>query len=407
VPFGTIWIPAASAPVQVSVTNFINPVTGRTTHLVQNGTSTVTCIDGAGGMQLGTMINPTHATVAAWGNDMATFNTNGMVTWSDGTVWMPATSVAQVTVTDYINPVTGKTTHLIQNGTLTAVFIDGAGELALGTMFNSTHAIVAAWGNDMATLNSDGTVTWSDGTVWNPTTSPSGRVTVTNYLNPVTGKTTHLVQNGTSTMAFIDGAGGIQLGTMIDATHALVAAWSNDIATFNTNGMVTWSEGTVWMPATSVAQVTVTDYINPVTGKTTHLIQNGTLTAVFIDGAGELALGTMFNSTHAIVAAWGNDMATLNSNGTVTWSDGTVWNPTNSPSGRVTVTNYLNPVTGKTTHLVQNGTSTMAFIDGAGGIQLGTMIDATHALVAAWGNDVATFNSNGTVTWSDGTLWQG
>ena len=65
----------------------------------------------------------------------------------------------------------------------------------------------------------------ADGNVWNQNLLQPQPVTILDYVNPANGKTTHVVQNGTATVGFVNGAGAIVLGTMTSQTQATVATW--------------------------------------------------------------------------------------------------------------------------------------------------------------------------------------
>ncbi len=397
--------------------NFTNPL-GAATHVIQNGAG-LTFVNKAGGTSAGHWTSPTQVVAVDWGNDVGTVG-NGRIAWSDGSVWTESvvipgtnngagtTSIATpaVTVTDYVNSVTLRTAHIVQTGTSTLVFINAAGAIVFGSWTSNTQVVVPAWNNDVGTFT-NGNVSWSDGAVWNPTNSGAPQITVTDYTNPANGKITHLIQNGTQALVFVNAVGVVVMANWISPTKAMVPGWGNDVATFGPN-TIHWSDGNVWNQNLPQAQpVTILDYINQADGKTTHVVQNGATTVAFVNGAGTVALATMTSPTQATVAVWNNDVATFNSNGTINWSDGSVWNPNPSPSARLALTEYTNPVNGRTAYFVQNGTSTALVVNGGGAMALAVLnspTNPTQATVAAWGNDVATF-SGGNITWSDGATW--
>jgi len=386
---GTTSISAAT-PL-ITVTDYL--ILGHTAHVIQNGTNIAAFINEKGAIVLGTMTSPTQATVADWGNDVATFSA-GKITWSDGSVWvLTTTSAPQVIVADYT--ISGLTSHVIQNGTNTAVFVNEKGAIVLGTLTSPTQATVADWGNDVATFSAN-KINWSDGSVWVLSTAVPP-ITVADYS--IAGLTAHVIQNGENTLAFVNEKGAIVLGNWINATQANVSDWGNDVATFST-GKINWSDGAVWVLTTTAApQITVADYT--IAGLTSHVIQNGTNTAVFVNEKGAIVLGTLTSPTQAVVAAWGNDMAAF-SIGKINWSDGAVWVLAASEAPPIAVADYS--TAGLTAHVIQNGTNTLVFVDAHGAVVLGTWINATQANVPALGNDVATFSS-GKINWSDGAVW--
>lgn len=331
----TATLPAAPASVTsnsntpvatngITVSNFT--IAGQMAQVIQSGSNTLAFVNEHGNVVVGSYLNPTQVIVAGWGNDVATFSA-GKITWSDGSVWTLTTAAAsQLTVTDFTNSGNGGTTHEIQNGTNTVVFVNELGNVVLGSLANSTTAIVAAWGNDVATFGA-GKITWSDGSVWKSqsTAAPaSSPLTVTDYTNAGNGLTAHVIQNGTNTVVFVNEQGDTVLGTMTSPTQAVVGAWGNDVATFS-NGKINWSDGSVWTQASAAAShLVVTDYVNSGNGQKAHTIATGTNTLIFVNEAGTFALGTMTSSTQAKVSAWGNDIATFNAR-KVNWSDGSLW----------------------------------------------------------------------------------
>jgi hypothetical protein len=147
-------------------------------------------------------------------------------------------------------------------------------------------------------------------------------VTVSDYT--ISGLTAQVIRIGASTVVFVNGSGSVVVGTMTDATHAFVPGWNNLIATFG-NGQVVWSNGSIWnFTSTQAPQYTAAAYTNAANGLTCYVIQINASTALFINGAGGVALGTMAGASQATVAPWRNDLAAFSS-GKVKWSDGTVW----------------------------------------------------------------------------------
>ncbi|HEY2253027.1 MAG TPA: hypothetical protein VGH74_18270, partial [Planctomycetaceae bacterium] len=302
-----------------------------------------------------------------------------------------------IVVNDYT--FNGRTMHVIQTGTNTVVLVNGAGGMALGNWINATQVVVPVWGNDVATF-SPGKVNWSDGSLWTGTTTAAPQITVTEYT--IFGGSTRVIQNGTSSLVFINKSGGVALGQWISPLQAIVPAWGYDVATFNP-GQINWSDGNSWTQSGPPAlPVTILDYINPVNGLTMHVVQNSTGNVTFVNGGGSLVLGVMNNPTQATVAAWGNDVATF-SPGRINWSDGSVWLQTAAPANRLTLTIYVVASNGRSTSLVRNSSAVGVFVNGGGSMVLGTFSGPT-ATVAAWNRDVATF-AGGTIYWSDGSVW--
>ena len=388
-----------------TVTDYINAGNGLLAHLIEDGTSTVVFVNEMGNVVLARLNTPTQAVVPGWGNDVATIF-HGKITWSDGSVWnQPTTAALPVSVIDYTNSANQMTAHVVKNGTSTVVFVNESGNIVQGTMNASgTQATVPAWGNLVATFG-NGQIKWSNGSIWNLTTNAAPQVVVTDYTNPANGLTAHVVQNGTNTVVFVNVYGYFVLGSFTDTVQATVSGWGNDVATFG-NGQITWSDGSSWNLKGSVAfPITVTAYVNPANNGYTYMIRSGTSTTVFINEFGSIVLGSLNGSgTTATVAAWGGDVATFGV-GRITWSDGSTWNSTTNAPPKINVVDYFNVGNGRSTHMIQAGTSTTVFINEFGSVVLGSLNGSlTQATVTAWGGDVATFG-NGKITWSDGAVW--
>jgi len=376
---------------------------GRTAHVIENGTSTIIAVNEQGQMVLGVMTDSTHATVAAWNNDVATFSAS-QISWSDGAVWTavftPTTTPSQVTVTDFVNVGNSLAAHLVQNGSNTLGLINEAGEVVLGNWITPTQAVVAAWRNDVATF-STGQIHWSDGALWNETTAAPLGITVMDYINSANGGLAHVIQNGTNVMTLVNEFGDIVLGNVTGATQATVASWNNDQATF-APGRISWSDGSVWTLTTTAPQrLTVVDYANRANGGRAHLVENGTLILAFINEQGIFALGSRSGSVRAVVPAWGNDVATFTTAG-IDWSDGSIWDQVSNSPAAITIDDYT--FGGGVAHVIQNETNILAFVNENGTMALGVRTSPTQVTVAAWNNDVATF-SPGKITWSDGAVW--
>ncbi len=442
---------------------------GAATHVIQNGTA-ITFVDKFGGTSPGVWISPSQLSATAWGETVTTGL--GKLVWSDGSIWSENLSLqganngngtatitsapSQVSVFDYVNG-SGKAVHLVQTGTTNIVVIDGTGHMSIGAYLNATQFSTPYFANDVATISNDfSTITWTDGGVWR-LTAPTSAITVTNYTNQ-NGVPVHLVQNGTSQLAFVDGLGRTSLGTMLSATTAQADLYVGDIATFSGN-TVTWQDGFVWTQTNNLPLMTTftdangvvshvkltsattlvgldgplkgltgtrqdngqilwattqspllgaTDYFNVNNGGFTHVIQNGTNSFVFINEFGATVLGTVTSPAgsspvQVTVPAWNNDVATFGT-GQITWSDGSTWTQTSSAAPQLVVSDYINLGNGQTAHAIFTTTNTVIFVNEAGVFALGTRTNATQATVPAWGNDVATF-STGQIHWSDGSLW--
>ena len=188
---------------------------------------------------------------------------------------------SQVSVFNFVNSA-GKPVYLVQTGTTNVVFIDGTGHMAVGAFINATQLSTPYFPNQIATIsNSFATMTWTDGSVWQKSTQTPA-LTVTHYTNQ-NGVPVHLIQNGTSQLAFVDGLGRTTLGTMLSATTAQADLYPGDTATFSGN-TVTWLDGFVWTQTNNVPlMITFTDS----NGDVSHVKLTSPTTLVGLDRAAE------------------------------------------------------------------------------------------------------------------------
>lgn len=294
--------------------NYTNQ-SGAATQVIQNGTS-LTFVDKFGNTSPGVWISPTQVSATAWGETATTGL--GRLLWQDGSVWSEnlvlsgtrngsgaitiSAAPSQVSVFDFLNTM-GQPVHLVQTSTSNVIFIDATGHISLGTFLDAakTKLTTPYFPNDVATISNDfSTLTWSDGFVW--TKAATSSITVTDYTNQ-NGVPVHLIQNGTSQIAFVDGLGRTSLGTMLSPTTAQADHYPGDVATFSGN-TVTWQDGFVWTQTNALPLMTTFTDTN---GAVSHLQLTSSTTLIGLDGAAGGLTGTRHN-------------------GQIVWSNGAVWN---------------------------------------------------------------------------------
>ena len=332
---------------------------------------------------------------------------NGRILWSDGTVWLRVSLGGQYSVTV---PGSGTPTlaSITQNGALLSL-VDG-GTTNSATVSGTSQLTVSLGGSNTATATyADGKISFSSNSqVWTKLDLPP------NYTNQ-SGAAVHILQNGAS-LTFVDKFGNTSPGYWISPTQVVATGWGNEVGTVS-NGTIVWPAGIVWSEnlvlngATNGAGttqitatpglVTVVDFVNAATNNPVHLVETGTANVIFIDALGNLATGTFINATQATTPHFPGQIATFYPN-KVVWSGGTVWTQTN-PTSAVTVTNYTNTV-GLAFHVIQNGTTQLAFVDSQGNISLGSMLTASTFVANTNPSDVATISGT-TISWQDGSLW--
>ena len=335
---------------------------------------------------------------------------NGAVTMDDNAI-----SVADSVSTQYSFPgeygvTTGNVVTLAsitQNaGVLTLV----GSSTATATITNATQILVngtdtAAYGNSSIVFTS-GTFA---GQVWTKLDLP------VNYTNQG-GAAVQVIQNGTS-LTFVNKLGQTSAGHWISPTQFIATDWGNEIGTIG-KGIISWSAGVVWSEnlvltgtnngsgTTTItalpSPIYVADYVNP-GGLAVHLVQTGTNNVVVIDATGHMALGAFINSTQFTTPYFPGQVATISGNGNmISWSGGIVWTQSAS-TGAITVTNYTNN-NGIPVHLIQNGTSQLAFVDALRRTSLGSMLSSTTVQCDLFAGVVGTLSLS-SINWSNSIVW--
>ncbi len=290
-------------------TSFTNPQ-GAPVSISQDGAN-ITFTDKYGHTATGAWVTPT--TLTAFGETVTIGN--GQLFWSSGVTWSQSFSVTgtqnrgdQVTLNALANAVSvanyvdqnGKSTYVVSNGTMKVAIIDSQGEMFLGIFSDTVHASFSGYvgGNGQFI---GGPIYWQNGDVWTPTSATGASPpVVTHYTNSV-GVATHVVQNGTNTVIFIDMLGEISLATLT-GNLAVDPRYAGDTATFGTN-TVTWQDGNVW---TETANPPVNVIATIQNGGVSHLQLTSATTLVGLDGPMQGMTGTRVNNE-------------------IDWSNGTVW----------------------------------------------------------------------------------
>jgi hypothetical protein len=113
----------------------------------------------------------------------------------------------------------------------------------------------------------------------------------------------HVVQNGTSQLAFVDSLGRTSLGTLLNPTTAQTDLYgAGDLATISGN-TVSWQDGSLWTQTNNVPlTITLTDP----NGAVSHVKLTSPTTLIGLDRALQGLTATRLN-------------------GKITWSNGAVW----------------------------------------------------------------------------------
>ncbi len=401
-------------------TNYTTSFGGGAVSVVQNGTTSLTFVNGQGQKSPGFWLSPTQVVATAFGNEVGTL-ANGAITWSTGEIWTEnvvlngtkngasgstsvtvAPSIAvlpdQYTIISYVNSANASLKqYLIQNGTNTALFINDAGQMAIGTFINSTQYNIAAWG--VTATIAAGEITFTSGLSWTQTVLAStAPVVITSYVNVGDAGRRYLVQDGTSQVALLNTT--VNLGTFTSPTTFTVPAVGLT-ATFS-SGKISFTNGSSWMQTDlgNSLPVSVATYVSTSNAsKSEFFIQNGTSNALFINDAGQMALGTYINPTQINIAAW-SLTATIGA-GQINFTNGTAWTLSFLSSSPITITSFANQSDSSGRYLVQNGTSQLAILNA--NMVLGTFTNATHFNVPAAG--ITGTISTGQISFSNGSSW--
>ncbi len=394
---------------------------GGSSSVTQNGTS-LTFVNGQGQTSPGYWLSPTQVVATAFGNEVGIVG-SGKITWATGEIWSEnvvltgaqngasgVTSIAaspsvavlpdQYSITSYVNSSNSSLKQfLIQNGTNTALFINDAGQMATGTFSasNPSQLNIAAWSTTATIGNNQ--ITFSNGLSWTQTvlasTSP---VVITSYVNVGDASRRYLVQNGTSQVALLNTT--VNLGTLTSATTFTVPA-AGLTATFS-SGQINFTNGSSWMQTDlgNSLPVSVASYVDSTNSSQQEFyIQNGTSTALFVNDAGQMALGTFVNPTQANIAAWGVT-ATIGA-GQISFSNGTAWTLSFLGTSPITITSYANQGDSSARYLVQNGTSQLAILNA--NMVLGTFTSATQFNVPSVG--LSGTIGAGQISFTNGSSW--
>jgi subtilase family serine protease len=381
---GTVWLRVSLAgQYSVAVPGSSTPTLASIT---QNGTA-LTLINGAT-TNSATVSSASLLTVSLGGGSTATATyANGKISFSNnGQVWTKLDLPA-----NYTNQA-GAAVHILQNGA-SLIFVDKFGNTSAGFWNTPTQVVATGWGNELGTV-SNGTIVWQGGIIWSENISLNGAangtgttqiaaapslVTVLDYVNASTNNPVHVVETGTNNVIFVDALGNMASGTIINSTQAATPHFPGQVATFYSNEVV-WSGGTVWLQTSSTSAVTVTSYTSAI-GLPFHVIQNGTGQLAFVDGLGNISLGSMQSASTFAANANPGDVATI-AGSTINWQDGSVWTQTNA----VPLTISLTDTNGAVSHVALQTPTTLVGLDGPLSGLTGT-------------------RQNGTIVWSNGTVW--
>jgi hypothetical protein len=393
---------------------------GGTATVTQNGTTNLVFTNSQGQQSPGYWTSPTTLTATSWG--ITGTVGNGRIVWSNGDVWSES-----LTLIGTKNGVSGKTTsitasaptavlpagptvqafqnnanpaqseYVVRLGTTTALFMDEAGNEALGTLSNNgTTATITAWGVT-ATFNATN-ITFSGAvpggsTQWNATPLTTSPFNVFSYVNATSALPQYVVQNKSNTTAvFINDVGTWVIGT-VSGTTATATGLGLGTGTLST-GIITWSNGgVVWVQTTLSANVTTSYFYDKATGKAEQMLTNGNY-RIFVNDAGSIAFGVLNAAkTQATIAAW-SQIATfsgVNITFAKTSAPNTViatWLPSNSLLPLVTFTD----TDGTVFHVRITASNQLTVVDGNANVPA-NVVGTRNSKQINWSNNSSAWNN--------------
>jgi hypothetical protein len=394
--------PGGAVVLQVTV-NGATYTLGTSSQLTSLGTSWTLNLAGTTALPDGTYSVLVHTADAA-GNIANSTTSNQLVV---NTVAPPTTPfTGEYSVTTQGSIVLSLASITQDGATLTLVGSSSASATVTNTTQLSVGGVTATYGGSVITFGATGTFA---NQTWTKLDLPA------NYTNQG-GAAVQISQSGAA-LTFVNKLGQTSAGHWISPTQFMATDWGNEIGTLG-NGIISWSVGVVWSEnlaltgtqnGTGTTSITATpspiyvsDYLNP-SGLAVHLVQTGTNNVVIIDATGHMSQGTFINSTQFSTPFFPGQIATISGLGdTITWSGGIVWTQTARTSA-ITLTDYTNQF-GVPVHLIQNGTSQLAFVDALGRTALGSLNGTTVQNPIFAAGVTGTLSGN-TIVWSNQYVW--
>lgn len=285
---------------------------GRETSIRQLGTE-LTFTNYFGLVSSGHFDGPNRLIATDWGN-VGTLSSDGQrIEWANGVVWDLIPQIGG----NWSN-VAGEPTRLEQLGA-SLVFVNRSGLVSSGKFLNATQVEATGW-NNVGTLR-NGTVEWANGAVWSPQD-----VGVRPYLAglwDVAGFDVRVLQAG-ETLTFINRSGLVSRGAFVSDTQVQAIDWG--VTAQLVGDQVRWSNGIVWTRIPDVGG--------------THITQDGGGTEIrqleralsFTNIFGQTWQSRLTGSQNVVPIEPAIPTATI-TGGTLTFSNGRIWQPVSSIHG--------------------------------------------------------------------------
>jgi len=233
---------------------------------------------------------------------------------------------ANIAGTWFIN---GQATNIQQTGDQ-LVFTNEKGQQSTGRFTSQTQIVADQWNNLRGTVNGS-TISWANNSIWTRAQESTPNIAGTWYIGKLA---TNIAQNGTN-LTFTNENGTMAQGRFLSSTEVIADGWGGLRGTLVNNSTIRWANGDSWTRSPTTAPtnpVLGPDWIAS-NGRIAHVSYNGNGSLIFTNAAGVQTTGFFLNSNQVYANGW-NISGNLNSSTNPTrinWSNGSVWNSTNSP----------------------------------------------------------------------------
>lgn len=223
----------------------------------------------------------------------------------------------------------GQATNIQQSGEQ-LVFTNENGQQSSGHFINQSQVVADQWGGLVGTLNAD-RINWSNNTVWTRTQQSLPNISGQWFFG---SQATSIAQNGTS-LTFTNENGTVAAGRFLSSTEVIADGWGGLRGTLVNNSTIQWANGTTWSRTQGTP---TTPFLPPdwvaLNGRMAHISYGSNGSLIFTNSAGVQTTGFFLNSSQVYANGW-NITGTLNSVSNPTridWSNGSMWQSTNSPA---------------------------------------------------------------------------
>jgi hypothetical protein len=283
----------------------------------------------------------------------------------------------------------GALAEVLQNGNVLTL-IDGDGNTSAGTIANNSAITAPGFGLTGTFDQADGTITFSDTTVWTKVRQIAGQWTTSN--DRVAG----IAQLGTD-LTFTGGSGSTSAGHFVSATEVIATDWGNLAGTLSGDGLaIHWANGSVWSLIPDFQGNWSTSNGGP-----TRIEQQGA-TLEFINRAGDTSIGKALNATQVVTGAnWGSVVGNIVGN-SIQFANGITWSIPAVTTEDPDLGGLWQNAALQNTRVLQADT-VLTFVNRSGQTSAGEFVSPTEVHAIDW-------NQNGQlagnrILWDNGTIW--